>query len=267
MFSHHRGGESRMRRLSIWAGVAALAAAGIAPAAQAVINYSVTYTGVVTSGQGVGVDFASVFGNGAALVGKPVSLVFTIEGTKVDPVFGSNDGFDRFGPVHAEGFDVTSKSLDPAQIGITASVRIGDITADIVSSAPVTTAIDQVAATRSFTDTFSSKSDQLLFFDNATGFQAGAGASTGFGTPYDVFRIFPDTALSYDTSGDASGGIFTNNIYTYPADFFSVNFSVSNVTITRLGGVPEPVSWATMIAGLGVAGAGLRTRRRTPVPA
>jgi PEP-CTERM motif len=38
-------------------------------------------------------------------------------------------------------------------------------------------------------------------------------------------------------------------------------FSLDNVTLSTGGGVPEPASWALMIAGFGLAGATLRRRR------
>ena len=39
-------------------------------------------------------------------------------------------------------------------------------------------------------------------------------------------------------------------------------FEISDIAGIRAGGVPEPSSWALMIAGFGAAGAVLRTQRR-----
>lgn len=45
---------------------------------------------------------------------------------------------------------------------------------------------------------------------------------------------------------------------------FSGTLGVDNVSLAAVGGVPEPATWALMIAGFGVVGAGQRLRRIRP---
>ncbi|UAK23138.1 PEPxxWA-CTERM sorting domain-containing protein [Sphingomonas nostoxanthinifaciens] len=222
------------------------------------VPYTVTYNGVVTSGQGVGVDFASVFGNGADLVGDPVTVVFTIDPTKADVKFSSSDGSDRYGPVHAEEYDLTSKSLASDQLAITATVKIGDLFADVATSVPASDQIDQAAATRSFIDTFSSRTTNINFYDPATGLSRSVGNNTGFGTPYDVFDRPVDEPLSYDSPG-GTGGVFAGN--GSPSYFFVV-YDITKVTVAQIAAVPENGSWAMMLLGFGAVGGIMRRRPR-----
>ena len=71
------------------------------------------------------------------------------------------------------------------------------------------------------------------------------------GQPY-VFINFYDTTGTFDTVS------FTENpaIGGYESDNHTVGF------YTKMGGVPEPVTWTLMLGGLGMAGAALRGRRR-----
>ena len=76
--------------------------------------------------------------------------------------------------------------------------------------------------------------------DGLTG--TGSGASQAFTAPTGATRLF---------LGTVDGFQWSNNTGAY------------TVTITSSGaGVPEPASWALMIAGFGLAGATMRRRRR-----
>jgi len=55
----------------------------------------------------------------------------------------------------------------------------------------------------------------------------------------------------------------------YISGFLDDVYRIDNVSLTRLGdspGVPEPANWASFIAGFGLAGAALRSRKRTLSP-
>ncbi len=79
------------------------------------------------------------------------------------------------------------------------------------------------------------------------------------------------TVLTLDTSGPLHfttnwSGIDTLTFSTAggtrgPYDGGGEHFAMDNLTINAAGGVPEPATWAMMIAGFGLAGATLRRRR------
>lgn len=93
--------------------------------------------------------------------------------------------------------------------------------------------------------------------------QTGASAvnTLGYGNSGDATYTF-----SYTFTPTAAGMTmitFTGQDNQDTGDEF---FGLDNLQVTGVpnttGGVPEPASWAFMLAGLGLAGAGLRTRRR-----
>ena len=143
------------------------------------------------------------------------------------------------------------------------------------------------------TPTFTSPTNGLTYTPHSGTYFAALGAESADGT---VSQTFADVAgKSYDVSFElASDGLTPNDIavtgpgslslptmtdvlaspYTFYFGFFTGSgsdtitfterddpgfFSLDDVSVT--GTVPEPTTWATMILGLGFAGAALRRRR------
>jgi hypothetical protein len=76
---------------------------------------------------------------------------------------------------------------------------------------------------------------------------------------FDLFEIAPSTTFNWSTSGISVGSGQT------PAISHLLYFGGGGST--RGGGVPEPASWAMMIAGLGAVGAAMRMRGKTAIAA
>lgn len=74
---------------------------------------------------------------------------------------------------------------------------------------------------------------------------------------------------STNTRDLGTGGL-VGNIWLIGAAFTNQDgridgFKFSNLTVNTVPGIPEPATWAMMIAGFGMAGAAIRRRRRVPV--
>ena len=89
------------------------------------------------------------------------------------------------------------------------------------------------------------------------GFGTGLAATLNIGSPSLGFTQFVGPNLF---SGTAANPIFSAGTFSLS----SIVSGNSTLTISSLvGAVPEPGTWAMMILGLGMAGAGLRYRRRS----
>lgn len=62
------------------------------------------------------------------------------------------------------------------------------------------------------------------------------------------------------------GAVVPNPAYDYRAGIQNIVFSFDDGVIVPTPGVPEPATWAMMLAGLGGVGFAMR-RRRVAVPA
>jgi PEP-CTERM motif len=115
-------------------------------------------------------------------------------------------------------------------------------------------------------------SDQFGF-NNVAGIYdgvAGVASTINFGEGLDAslnilapglgFTQFAGLALF---TGTAYNPIFTPGTYTLPNAFLGNG----TLTISSVAGVPEPGVWAMMIAGLGMMGAAMRSRKRDVVAA
>jgi hypothetical protein len=69
----------------------------------------------------------------------------------------------------------------------------------------------------------------------------------------------PELVMAYDYSYISSTELYLN---TYNTPGFQVKWDYSGSTLRELGGVPEPASWAMMIAGFGMVGGLTRKRRQ-----
>ncbi|KRB40187.1 hypothetical protein ASE02_10455 [Phenylobacterium sp. Root700] len=72
---------------------------------------------------------------------------------------------------------------------------------------------------------------------------------------YDAYSIPVGTPLYLETK-------FENAYLDLEGEDFSGGTFNYSLTVTQLSAVPEPATWAMMIAGFGMAGTALRTRRR-----
>lgn len=110
--------------------------------------------------------------------------------------------------------------------------------------------------------TYTFTDSNLKFFTNATGTVAG-------------FRINPtDILFSFDTgtgnlvqgttgTANSAGFALTNGTNN---GFVSINaVSGASIPVPAAAAVPEPATWAMMLAGFGMVGLGLRSRKRQSV--
>jgi hypothetical protein len=94
-------------------------------------------------------------------------------------------------------------------------------------------------------------------------------AADSFATGNRVWEVKIPISSMAVTWGDTIwlvGGInYNGKVNWYPSTFFANgNFNYAPLTLpTAPGGVPEPASWALMIAGFGLTGAAMRRRRVT----
>ena len=94
--------------------------------------------------------------------------------------------------------------------------------------------------------------------------------SQGF---YSDARAFgPNTDIAdvvlFGSSGGAFAFYFPNGAFRRPGVYFDFIFNrTTSLTVTSTGAVPEPATWALLLAGFGAAGASLRRRRVVTVTA
>lgn len=119
------------------------------------------------------------------------------------------------------------------------------------------------------------------FLGGVNGFSDGAQSVAGsgylgqinfvFGTPFDLSVYLAVNALVEDEVGDSASAI-ADFMHTATVGSFTVRdatgarvagASVNSVDASHHYAVPEPSTWALLITGFGMAGAGLRRRRRS----
>jgi hypothetical protein len=213
---------------------AALAAAGLAAPAHATA-YVMTATGTLTAFPGNPVsnnlDYEGVFGLGvgANLGGVAATETWVIDTTQ--PGAFTNEVFIP------EAFIRTVQAI--SSITLTANgVTIGCATFDLCGAQNSNTITRDQDADFNWTDIYS-RSDALFILSLDSANVPGLGLTPPDGlTSVSGLVAF---GLSADTTTD-------------------MEFVANDITTTALG-VPEPATWALMIAGFGLAGAGLRRRR------
>ena len=92
---------------------------------------------------------------------------------------------------------------------------------------------------------------------------SGTQGASNFAAPFLSSEVGPRTALAGGTTIVANGGFQTVYAFNTANDNYTLQFR------TDLGGatVPEPASWALMIAGFGLVGAAMRRRHARGVRA
>ena len=111
----------------------------------------------------------------------------------------------------------------------------------------------------------------LTFTDLLQGFEMGDPATAaytasvgGFSQLFTATPTITNRTFSFTPLLSTSAATLTFNVLTSPDS--SHGPVLSNILITSadaVAAVPEPASWAMMLAGFGMAGFGLRARRRT----
>lgn len=201
-------------------------------------TFSGTLNGIISSGQAGDFDAVTFEGHHFDLKGATITIDFTVQIEKnyTDPIYG--DFYPRY---------------------VVNSVRVRIPALDTVP------ALADVGSTQSnninafgFAD-FSGNAHVGSFYlngliDNEPDFQQYVAFSFANASP--TFGLLTG-------SGSASRSFYDGRYYE--ADY-SLAFDLISGSVTATG-VPEPRSWALMIAGVGLVGAGMRRRSRTAVPA
>ena len=204
---------------------ASLAAIASTPSRAAVIT---TYYGD-DDGFGVGLyDFIDPVSNDADPGEAPGTDVRLIGGTSLAPGFKPLGGFDPF----SISGTVTSAVL---------TLRLGAFNSGPDPLEPPNLIVlDGLTVPASFIDGFSQT--------NLNGVE-----TRSFALDSSFFSIFSDGAVSLDG---------TRLTEAYLKGSFKVDFLRLDITTAADTAVPEPGTWAMMLAGFGVVGASLRRRRR-----
>jgi PEP-CTERM motif len=235
-------------------------AMGMASSAQAA-QYLITYRGIVASGS----DIDGVFGSVRSLVG----LAFTAAYTLNDPstgAFQTNDGVTDFrsggsavgraSPIESASLTIAgiTQNLGPAFYSVADLVRtnnLGDGVGD-----------DFIGITYPFSSAMRLNGVRLTVGNRDQSRRGGNAqflSSLSYVNPVN-YALNPDMI-----AGDGDFDFRTNfgNItFTHAIGSLQItSFSIGPVPLTNA--VPEPASWAMMIAGFGFVGGALRSKRRT----
>jgi hypothetical protein len=126
----------------------------------------------------------------------------------------------------------------------------GDVDGDVVTG----------LATNPSSPNFATSSDGLFWFDNT--FQAPAPSVSWYGLLFSSatheYNLFSDSPTQFE--------LYKSDYHSYVSSSVGTLSVTPNLAVTfadhQTGGVPEPSSWALMLAGFGALGAALRAKRR-----
>jgi hypothetical protein len=233
--------------------LAALATIALASAADAAIVY--TYTGTISGGT----DYAGLLGGplNQALDGKAFTLTFTLDPTSPDVVLWSYPG-------------VSGAGVPPGSTSMTGVISIDGVDVDLLLTA------DALVYQHHSADL-----DVSEIFHEYFGVEPAGDGSGGVDMEWAFVQVYSEngneivpTPVSYASPftytvqpGDVAWGQFMRSRHD---DEFSVGDMLISATLattsisvvdTSAGAVPEPATWALMIAGFGAAGSALRRRR------
>ena len=92
-----------------------------------------------------------------------------------------------------------------------------------------------------------------------------AQTATGFSSPTYFDSLFAELVFTTALGSYDLYRLLGDNIWYHEFDGGvgrTINIGNFSITQSTAGAVPEPATWAMMIAGFGMIGAGMRTRRR-----
>jgi hypothetical protein len=225
------------------------------PAAAA--TATVTYYGQFTSGTDDGGVFGAV---GADLTGKAFTAVYTLNDSvptaSVDHSQPEYDIFSNSGPASGAASPLTAVlTVGTTSVSLSHLLNGGDGQEH-----------RYVYSDGSFSNLFVSVADETLTGDDDTGGQVQLYVDHN-GPAFYASQDF-DSPVDYTVQPGDTGAGSIDFFQYHDGDFVYSDFllaSVSRVVVAVAdptgGAVPEPASWALMIAGFGLAGAALRRRR------
>jgi hypothetical protein len=247
---------------AFWTVASAIAAFSLATPAQAA-QFFITYTGKLGTAPNVIGPFGAP---GSRLDGKRFVASFTYD----DAVRGNGFGFCGNNCVTKFGFNPPGTTNG---VLLTGSLNVDGIVVPFNGNASVVTQENG----RQGRDGVSHKIEQsrLLTGGHEIAFELGVGV---FSSVHDfVHSLTLTDPLDYTVqAGDIAVGSFSYQDFDLQAQQFSQRFLgqliTERVTIAPIvpvaGAVPEPASWALMIAGFGLIGGALRrSRSLSPTPA
>jgi hypothetical protein len=241
--------------------LAALACAGAATPVIAT-TYTATYTGKI----GFGFDTTGMFGGASASLNEvDYRMVYTIDDAAPGAAFGTTpttsgiSGSGTNGPVRlAITIKGVTHVLNGSQIGTAATIDELH-----VSGAPYNGLVDKVS--------HSSKE-----YSYTPAFYHGWSAETYISSYAQNFVTSPDfrVPVIYDgtTGTDSQYNLVELNDYDYvtrtQVNYAYMNMRIGEYTFAQVaapptGNVPEPASWALLVAGFGLTGGVMRRRRRS----
>jgi PEP-CTERM motif len=255
-FKHMGFVMKNMRKMTLRAGLAAMAL-GMAGSAQAA-QYLTTYQGIVGNhreSSGPAIDELGLFGSpNSVLTGRAFTVVYTLDDAVPEPN-DINDGFNHF----------RSGIVSPGNPFYSATITINGIDFLFADNSPL---FGQAALTKF--GAYSSVSSQLYSNSTGAGIVLNLTSNTGnflsslnFGDPYSYTFRPGDSGRGLLQTAAPGVGRFNNGFRYTIAELNVTSISGGPVQV-NLGAVPEPASWALMIAGFGLVGSAMR-RRATKV--
>ena len=134
------------------------------------------------------------------------------------------------------------------------------------SSAPISNFVSSLSEADFLDTSLSQAGDAFASFFRITGSYVSATDFNGVISHDDGASIYVDGNVIYssaaETSEVSSPYTLVAGSHSFVVDYVEGNGSPSVLTFDAPGGVPEPATWAMMLAGFGGMGALLRSRRR-----
>jgi PEP-CTERM motif len=233
--------------------VAAVAAAGLALAGSASAATNLIVNGSFENGTPAN-PFVGWTHTGGDTAGFP-AVIITYNNTLAYPQGAFN-----------ESIPMDSVSSSPDQVGTHAAYFVGDFSNETLSetltlaAGTYTLGFDAYAPANGLHNSDADPAGDGHFTATVGGQSLlDANISTLVAQTWTPFR---------ETIVVPAGGQNGDTVFTFSTNFFPSNdVVIDSVFLTKVGGVPEPASWALMILGFGGAGAALRSRRRQAVAA
>lgn len=245
---------------------ALLAGAAVAPAAQAAI-ITITVEGTLSSGR----DDFNYFGAGTSLAGQQASIVFTFDDETPD-AYVEPGLLWGYGPDRSPGSNYSPGSAIATINGVQLDIG-GDYRSQYGKNIAPGTATDDIQAIAYDDGYVRSDSGEVLESYWRYGYVYGYGPEL-----LDSIDLRESLQLISGQPGVFLRGYIQYQVWDYVAhqqtQYVDAMFDTNNMVLTiegpddgvaPPGGVPEPASWALMMAGFGLAGGVLRHRSSASV--